>query len=269
MAKTAKELNNTWRLTAATVYKKPVDSKIFGSVEIDVTDLNQYIAQKRNEGLKITLTHFFTLATGRAIAQVVPEFNTYVKRGKIYSHDSVDAAVSVLQSNGHLGSVKIKHADKLSFEGLVAAMNEEVRQSRQGNEKGGVALKNAVGSIPWPFRNWLYAFIKKAVIDWGIDLPFIGLNGSSFGSYVISNIGSLGLDTGYPALMPMANMGFVLILGGVKEKPWVVNGEIVPRTIISLGAAIDHRVADASHGGQVFKFLKKMVEQPSILEKPV
>ena len=52
-------LNTSWRKTALTIYKKPVDSKIFGSVEIDITDLEKYIAKKRKSGIKITLTHFF------------------------------------------------------------------------------------------------------------------------------------------------------------------------------------------------------------------
>lgn len=39
-------LNTSWRKTASTIYKKPVDSKIFGSVEIDITDLEKYINEK-------------------------------------------------------------------------------------------------------------------------------------------------------------------------------------------------------------------------------
>jgi len=46
-------LNNEWRRVAASVYRKPVDSKIFGSVEIDVTDLEAFISVKRKEGIKI------------------------------------------------------------------------------------------------------------------------------------------------------------------------------------------------------------------------
>ena len=46
-------LNTAWRQIASTIYKKPNDSKIFGSVEIDVTDLEIYIEKKRKEGLKI------------------------------------------------------------------------------------------------------------------------------------------------------------------------------------------------------------------------
>jgi pyruvate/2-oxoglutarate dehydrogenase complex dihydrolipoamide acyltransferase (E2) component len=68
-------------------------------------------------------------------------------------------------------------------------------------------------------------------------------------------------------MLPSANLAFVLILGGIQEKPWVVNGEIVPRTIMKLGIAIDHRVLDASHGGILFKYIKKIVRNPELLEE--
>ena len=67
--------------------------------------------------------------------------------------------------------------------------------------------------------------------------------------------------------MPTANVSFVMIMGGVRKKPWVVNDEIVPRKIITLGAALDHRVVDASHAGKLFKVLKYYVAHPEKLEE--
>ena len=71
---------------------------------------------------------------------------------------------------------------------------------------------------------------------------------------------------GYPALFPISNVPLVLILGGVSKKPYVVNDQIVARRIISLGAALDHRVVDAMHGGKLFRYIKHIVNNPSILE---
>jgi pyruvate/2-oxoglutarate dehydrogenase complex dihydrolipoamide acyltransferase (E2) component len=34
-----------------------------------------------------------------------------------------------------------------------------------------------------------------------------------------------------------------------------------------LGAALDHRVIDASHGGKLFKQLKRFVNNPELLEE--
>lgn len=262
----SKTLNTTWRKTASTIYKKPIDSKIFGSVEIDITDLEVYIQAKRKAGVKITLTHFFLLATARAIREEVPEFNTYVKRGNIYSYPQIDATVSVLNKNGEMGSVKMKNIDTYNLAELAEYLRQEIQAAQKGDDKS-KNQKEALARIPWPFRGYVYQIIKYITVHLGLSIPSLGLSANNFGAFFLSNIGSIGLDIGYPALFPSANVSFVLIMGGVSKKPWVVNNQIVPRTIITLGAALDHRIVDASHGGKLFKYLKKVVAQPELLDK--
>jgi pyruvate/2-oxoglutarate dehydrogenase complex dihydrolipoamide acyltransferase (E2) component len=259
-------LNTPWRQIASTIYKKPNDSKIFGSVEIDVTDLELFIEKKRKDGVKITLTHFFMLATSRAIRNDIPELNSYSKRGNIYPFPSINCAVSVLQADGEMSSVIVKNSDKLTYNSSVEVLNKEIQNSRKGSESNTMQMKDTVAAIPYPFRNWIVATIKKLFLDWGISLPFIGLKPHTFGSFMLSNIGTLGLDIGFPALFPFANISFVMIMGGVQTKPWVVNNEVVPRRVITLGAALDHRVVDASHAGKLFKYLKFAVKNPEVFE---
>lgn len=257
------QANTPWRKTAATIYRKPTDSKILGSVEFDVTELNAYIQRKRQEGLKVTPTHIFTLATARAIAQRVPAMNTYVRRGSICAHPSIDATVSVLLPGGQMGAIRLEKADQLSLRQAIGLMQDKVRRARSTHDER-EGLKNRLANIPWPFRPWLYRLLYLLNVQWGIPLP--GMSTHQFGSFVVSNIGSLGLDIGYPALLPAANVSFVLILGGQEEKPCVVEGQIVPRTLLKVGIAMDHRLLDASHGGDLFRFLKQVVRQPEVLE---
>ncbi len=259
-------LNNNWRKVAATIYKKPLDSKIYGTVELDVTDLEKFIAKKRQQGIKITLTHFMVLTVARALKEKVPELNTYIRRGKVVSRPQIDAMVSVLLQGGQMGSVKIEKADTLTLSELAKTMGEKIKNSRQGNENKAMQSKSMLSSIPWPFRNWLFRLYKMVTIDWGISIPFVGLSSDSFGSYVISNIGSLGLDTGYPALMPSSNVSIVLVVGAVYKKPAVVNDEIVPRRIMQLAATLDHRVVDGSHGGILFRYIRHMIKNPQNLD---
>jgi pyruvate/2-oxoglutarate dehydrogenase complex dihydrolipoamide acyltransferase (E2) component len=261
------KLNTPWRKTAATIYQKPTDSKILGSVEIDITDLEKYISQKRKEGLKVTLTHIFTLATARAAKTEVPQLNTYIKRGDIHAHPSIDAAVSVLLNDDTMSSVKLQNADTLTLKEAVENLTKLINQSRGGVESKTMKNKDMLANIPYPFRNWVFAIIKKLIVDWGFELPRWGLSANNFGSFMVSNIGSLGLDIGFPALFPAGNVSIVLILGGVSKQPLVINDEIQIRSVIKLGIAIDHRLLDASHGGKLFRFIKKIVRNPELLEQ--
>lgn len=260
------DLNNNWRKVASTIYRKPIDSKIYGTVELDVTDLEKYVSKKRKEGTKTTLTYLLTLIVGRSIRQKVPQLNTYVRRGTIVQRKSVDATVSVLLPGGEMGSVKIKNADQLTVSEISEEIANKIRDSRKGDENDTMQSKNFLSSFPWPIRNWIFKLYRTITIHWGISMPGVGLDSNSFGSYVVSNIGTVGLDTGYGSLLPSSNVSVVLIMGSINKKPAVVNDKIVPRRIMLLSATLDHRVVDGSHGGKLFRSIKHFVKNPQLLE---
>jgi pyruvate dehydrogenase E2 component (dihydrolipoamide acetyltransferase) len=263
------DYNNNWRKVASTIYKKPSDSKIFGLVELDVTELERYVNEKRKEGIKTTLTYLITLIIGRAIRQEVPELNTYVKRGKIVQRKQVDSTVSVLLPGGQMGSVKVENADQMTTDEISQWIADNIRNSRKGNENDTMQSKSLLANLPWPFRQWLFKIYKLITINWGISVPGIGLDSNSFGSYIVSNIGTVGLDTGYGSLLPSSNISFVFILGTIDKKPVVINDEIVIRRVMWLSATLDHRVVDGSHGGRLFRFIKQMAKNPELLnQKP-
>ena len=260
------DYNNNWRKVASTIYKKPTDSKIFGTVELDVTELEHYIAQKRKEGIKTTLTYLITLIIGRAIRQEVPELNTYVRRGKVVQREQVDATVSVLLPGGQMGSVKVENADQLTTAEISEEIGNNIKNSRKGNETDTMQSKSLLAKLPWPFRNWLFKIYQTITIHWGISLPMIGLDSNSFGSYIVSNIGTVGLDTGYASLLPSSNISFVFILGSINKKPVVVNDEIAIKRIMLLSSTLDHRVVDGSHGGRLFRIIKQIAKNPELLD---
>jgi len=260
------DYNSNWRKVASTIYKKPTDSKIFGIVELDVTELEKYVAQKRKEGVKTTLTYLITLIIGRAIRQDVPELNTYVKRGKIIQRKQVDATVSVLLPGGQMGSVKVENADQMTTAEISEVIGKNIANSRKGNENDTMQSKSLLAKLPWPFRNWLFKIYKTITINWGISVPGIGLDSNSFGSFMVSNIGTVGLDTGFASLLPSSNISFVFVLGTVNKKPVVVNDEIVIRRVMLMSSTLDHRVVDGSHGGTLFRFIKQIAKNPEILD---
>ncbi|MBK9336868.1 MAG: 2-oxo acid dehydrogenase subunit E2 [Lewinellaceae bacterium] len=257
------EPNNAWRRTATAIYRKPVDSKIYGSVELDVTDLEAYVLERRKQGIRLTLMHPFILFIARALKTEVPELNCFVRRGNVIARDRVDATVSVLVRGGtQMGAVRVRNADALSLVELADVMARDVPRSRKGDEDKAMDNKNLVAAIPWPFRTWVVGLVKWLTIDLGLSIPSMGLSPDTFGSFVFSNIGSIGLDIGYAALMPASNVAIVFTMGSVETKPVVIGDQIMPRRMLNLSAVLDHRVVDASHGGKMFRYLKEAVKGP-------
>ncbi|MCQ1946173.1 dihydrolipoamide acetyltransferase family protein [Arthrobacter sp. zg-Y1116] len=83
------------------------------------------------------------------------------------------------------------------------------------------------------------------------------------GTLTVTNIGSLGIDTGTPIINP----GEVAIVafGTIKQKPWVVDGEVVPRWITTLGGSFDHRVVDGDLSARFMADVASILEEPALL----
>ncbi len=83
------------------------------------------------------------------------------------------------------------------------------------------------------------------------------------GTISITNVGSLGLDGGTPILPP--GQASIVALGRVQKKPWVLDGQIVPRDIMTIGGSFDHRLIDGEHAGRFISDVAAVLEQPGLL----
>lgn len=228
---------------------------MMGQVEFDITDAETYIALKRKAGVRLTITHLLSYFVTQVVANDVPELNCYIRRGKVVKRPTCDANVSVLMGD-QMGAVIIKEADKLSIDEFAKTLSEKIQRAKERRNDGQAKNKNMLAKIPWPFRKWFFDFVRWTSHDLGIILPGIGIKPDAFGSFIVSNIGTLGLDVGYGALMPPSNLAFVLFMGKAVKKPVVVNDEIVIRTMLPIGCVLDHRTVDGSHGGKLFRLVR-------------
>jgi pyruvate dehydrogenase E2 component (dihydrolipoamide acetyltransferase) len=83
------------------------------------------------------------------------------------------------------------------------------------------------------------------------------------GTITITNIGVFGVDTGTPILNP-GEVGIVA-LGAIRQKPWVVDGEIRPAWVTTVGASFDHRVVDGDVASRFLADLASVMEEPALL----
>jgi pyruvate dehydrogenase E2 component (dihydrolipoamide acetyltransferase) len=83
------------------------------------------------------------------------------------------------------------------------------------------------------------------------------------GTVTITNIGSYGMDTGTPILNP-GEVGIVA-LGAIKQKPWVVDGEVRPAFVTTVGASFDHRIVDGDVASRFTADVASVLEEPALL----
>jgi pyruvate dehydrogenase E2 component (dihydrolipoamide acetyltransferase) len=85
----------------------------------------------------------------------------------------------------------------------------------------------------------------------------------SGGTVTITNLGSFGMDTGTPILNP--GEVAIVALGTIKQKPWVIDGEVRPAYVTTVGAAFDHRVVDGDVASRFTADVASVLEEPALL----
>jgi 2-oxoisovalerate dehydrogenase E2 component (dihydrolipoyl transacylase) len=82
----------------------------------------------------------------------------------------------------------------------------------------------------------------------------------SGGSFTLNNYGVFGVD-GSAAIINHPEAA-ILGIGRIHPRPWVVDGEVVPRQITQLSLVFDHRVCDGGVAGGFLRFVADAVEAP-------
>jgi pyruvate dehydrogenase E2 component (dihydrolipoamide acetyltransferase) len=85
----------------------------------------------------------------------------------------------------------------------------------------------------------------------------------SGGTITITNIGSYGMDTGTPIINP--GEAAIVALGSIRQKPWVVDGEVRARFVTTVGASFDHRIVDGDVASRFVADLASVLEEPALL----
>ena len=262
------QFNTPWRITAAAIYTAPSDSRVYGSLDIDVTDAKRFMDAKRGSGVKITMVHLTTAVLARAVAFDVPELNCFIRRGRVVGRKRLNVMVPVmLDSQSGVSSVIVNDAHARPVSDLADDIRQQARKSRSGQESKASQNKYLLNKIPWPLRRAVFKFLKWLTVDLGMEMRSLGLSSDSFGSFIVSDIGSFGLTSGMAALFPAAKIPAVIIMGKMEDKPVVRDGEVVIRTILPLTGTFDHRIVDGMQIGKLGRAIHRNFKNPQWLDE--
>jgi pyruvate/2-oxoglutarate dehydrogenase complex dihydrolipoamide acyltransferase (E2) component len=259
---------------ANAMWNDPEEPYIFSSVSIDVSKAISWMkSHKERTGEKITINHLCTRALGMAYKKY-PQINTKIEGDKIYTRETVDFQILVSTESGdELSGIKIENVDQKS----VSQISQEIRTGamdvRRNQGPSYQFSKDLIGYCSIPMTRWIMKIASYIVNRLGIDLKLFGFPVDPFGSAIISCVGMHGIETGFGPLVPISRSGLLLVIPAIKEKPWVVDGEVVVRPILKLCMTLDHRLFHGYYVSLLQKELKSLLENPEALmgeeDKPV
>jgi pyruvate dehydrogenase E2 component (dihydrolipoamide acetyltransferase) len=256
---------SSFRKLAIGTWKTAYDPTVYGTLTVRMDKAMAYIeAFRQRTGVRLTVTHLVAKAMGEALRRC-PDANAILRFNKIYLRQRVTLSTLVVQTDGgkvDLTSARIEDADKKSLKEIAADLEEAVRRVRERRDVALEKGKSTLQKLPYLLLNtftWLMSFFMYTL---NLDLSRFGMPKDAFGSAIITNVGSLGLDTAYVPLAPYTRVPIFVAPGAVKEVPVVEDGKVVPGKVMNINATFDHRFIDGFHAGVLANTLREMLENP-------
>ncbi|KAK1947670.1 Dihydrolipoyllysine-residue acetyltransferase component of pyruvate dehydrogenase complex [Phytophthora citrophthora] len=245
----------------------PDSGMILGTLQLDMTKTNQYIAERRKDSdCHLTITHIVLRALGEALSKA-PSVNGHLVFGSYYPAPTVDISCLVAMGAGKdLGVCRLVEIDKMTLQDVCNRVRGDATKIRSGKDKGQEDRNKIMSVLPtWAIRPMLnfFGWLGSAC---GFRIPPVGVEPYMFGSCMVTSVGMMGLDMAFSPITPYAQVPMLVTIGSIMDKAIVLDGKVVVRPMLTLTTTIDHRYVDGSEAARMAKNLKAFVEDPNLLE---
>jgi 2-oxoisovalerate dehydrogenase E2 component (dihydrolipoyl transacylase) len=83
------------------------------------------------------------------------------------------------------------------------------------------------------------------------------------GTITITNVGGFGVETGTPIINQPECA--IVATGLIAPRPWVVDGELAVRQLMTTSVSFDHRIVDGAYAARFLAHLRDLLEDPGLL----
>ncbi len=255
---------SSWRKVAIGTWRTAGDPSVYGILELNATLALAFIEKLRAQtGLRITLSHFVGKVFSKVLAEN-PGINCILRFGRLYPRKDIDLFFQVASdSKGEdLSGMTIRRADQKSLTEIAQEMEQRVSLIRQKKDETFAKSKKTMAALPGFLSGCVLNFLGFLLYTLNIWTPLVGSPRDPFGSMMITNIGSLGLDMAFAPLVPYSRIPLLIAVGSTYDAPIVRNGKIEITKMMKLCATFDHRLIDGVQASYMVKSIKRIFENP-------
>ena len=244
------------------------------TTEMEISEMEKYVRQKRKEGLTgFGLNHAFIAAYVRCIAQY-PQVNRFISGREIYSRGddiqysmtikkvmSVDSPETCIKL--HLKPTDTAYDIYEKFEKAVSDIKDAPESDNSFDKVAGL-----LSLLPGPV--YIVAVRLLEILDFFGLLPKFLLEVSPFhGSVFFTSMGSLGIPAIIHHLYNFGNMPVFIAFGKKYRRNEVQDdGTIKARKYVDMGFCLDERICDGFYYASVLKYMKRIFNDPARLDNP-
>jgi len=258
---------SSFRKIAIGTWRTAYDPSVYGTMELRMEEAVRYIAEFREKtGKKLTVSHMMAKAAAMVLKEC-PDANAILRWNRVYLRKRIGIFFQVVMTDEGAHKVDLSGAtlydvEQKSLVEIYDEFSDKVEKVRARKDPALEKTRSTFLGIPYFALGAVLRLISFLSYTMNLDLRRFGIPQDPFGSIMITNIGSLGLDTAYVPLVPYSRVPILIATGAVKDLPVVEDGKIVPGKVMRVNATFDHRFIDGFHASVMSRVLREWIEHP-------
>ena len=252
------------------MYPNRCDNEAFMTLHINLDKTEEYLKKRAQEhpGEGLAIFEIIIAAILKTI-WLRPQMNRFIANKNMYQRNEVTAAFTVKKTfsdegDETLARVVAEKGDTL--ESINRKVHEQIQLCKTGTDASTDAM-NIIKKIP---GKKLIGVIARFLDRHGWMPQSVIATDPYQCSVVLSNLGSIGMNIGYHHLMNWGTTSIFVVIGKKKRKPhYDAEGNVTMRKELTISATIDERISDGFYYARTLRLVKKLVENPELLELPI
>ena len=251
------------------VMKRRSDAQVFYTEEIPLAPLDEYIAKKDAEGIKLNYMTIIYAAMVRMLS-IKPHLNRFVVNGRLYARKNI--YISLVIKKG-MSETAEETNTKLEFNGtenifeVKKVLDEEIAKNKEvTNDNNMDSFVKALTHIPNIILKGVVNFLMFLDRHEMLPKPIIALSPFHTSAY-LTNVGSLGIDAIYHHLYDFGTTSMFLAMGKKRKGLIYEDEELRQEKSLSLRWVLDERVCDGYYYANAVKMFNKFLKKPELLEE--
>lgn len=247
------------------------DSSNYIRDTVRVDRIEEYIKEKRAEGLtNFTLMHVLIASYIRAVAER-PALNRYIQGHRIYARNNIEICL-VIKKTMALDSpdtaLKMYFYPDATVYDVYHQINDAVESFRDNPGGNFEDTVKVLSYIPGLLFEGVMAVLR--FLDYFGWLPRFLTKLSPFhGSFFITSMGSLGIPPIYHHLYDFGNLPVFMSFGAKYRKNVVLDdGSVEKQSFIDYTFVTDERICDGYYFASGLKLLRSIMKNPRQLDTP-
>ena len=253
------------------VMKERNDAHVYYTEELPIKYLDEYIAKKSEEGIKLSYMNIIYAAMIRLLAEK-PHLNRFVMDGRTYARHDISISLAIkkgMTEDAEETNIKLHFSGKENIFEIKEKLDSAIAENKEVTAQNGTdKLVKLLSHMP----DWLFKFVVNTLmwLDKHGMMPKIIVELSPFHtSAYLTNLGSLGIEPIYHHIYNFGTVGIFLAMGRKKKTYIYEDDNIVQEKAICLKWVADERICDGFYYASALKSFYRYLRKPELLEQNI